>query len=92
MIEIPLRDSGVPIRLSSMPELLIDCEKLRGTKLLFPRAKLQNATTIDTRDAIHLRCHGCGAVGTLVSELKRSNRTCPNCNSDTLVILTDWMT
>jgi DNA-directed RNA polymerase subunit RPC12/RpoP len=91
VIEIPMRDSGVPIRLSSMPELLIDCEKLRGTKLLFPRARLQNATTIDSRDTIHLRCHGCGASGTLVSELRRDNRTCPNCKSDALVTLTDWM-
>ena len=92
MIEIPMVDSTVPIRLSSMPDLLIDCEKLRGTKLLFPRSEFQNRMTIETRDTDSLQCHGCGEIGNLVSELPISKNVCPNCKSDSLETLTDWMT
>ncbi len=92
VIEIPMRDSHMPILLKSMPELLINCDKLLGTKLLFPRAQLQNTTTIESRDTSDLRCHGCVEIGTLLSEMRRANRRCPNCKLDTLDVLTHWMT
>jgi ribosomal protein S27E len=91
-IEIPYDETLTPITLSSMPELLIDCEKLRGTKLLFPQSDYTNTTTIDTRSTENLKCQNCGEIGSLCNVWESSAVPCPNCGNSSIHKLTDWMT
>lgn len=91
-IEVPLSDSAAKPALESFFDLLIDCPKLRGTKLLFSQQQWAHRQELSDQTLSGIRCQRCDSLGKL-SDTWQAEWGCPSCSrTDTISVLTLWMT
>ncbi|QDT64737.1 hypothetical protein V22_19780 [Calycomorphotria hydatis] len=93
-VEVPFSDTPAKPALESFSDLIIDCPKLCGTKLLFSQQQQQwgRRQELPDQKLSNIRCQRCNSLGNL-SDTWHEEWACPNCShTDTISKLTHWMT